>query len=91
MNQSKDLVRTFSSSFWVDVPSSKGVAQITESKSIITFPTYLIPFWIKILPAIFEVDSFHIWPRYVSQDRPGVLDVPQNYGKIMLFIRRWVR
>lgn len=74
----KAQIRAFSSEFWAEVPSCKAVAQITESKSIITAPAYLIP--------ICEVCIFSVWTGSVSQVQHDVLDMPQNYKAIMLHI-----
>lgn len=51
------MLAVVNSAFWVDIPRSKAVAQIIESKSTTANPAYLILFWIKPLPIMMQICS----------------------------------
>lgn len=78
----KTWVKAFSSAFWAEILQGKAVAQITESTSITTALHTIL----DKAALIREVDMFCAWLGYVSQVLPDVLDVPQNYRAIMLYI-----
>lgn len=48
----KTWVRTISLAYCAEVPGSKAIAQMTESKSTIATPAYLGLFWLKLLPSM---------------------------------------